>query len=93
MKKTPKKGDSAQRAFQVVQEATDGAPVTPHIEALRINEVLLSRGLPQVQANAWWNVPNSHLDGKTPNQVWLSAETPSPETIVRVRLAAQSAQP
>ena len=91
MKKTPKKGDSAQKAFQVVQEATDGGPVTPHIEALRINEVLLNRGLSQVQANTWWNAPNSRLDGKTPNQVWLSAETPSPETIDRVRLAAQSA--
>jgi len=62
--------------------------VTPNIEALRINEILLGRGLSQVQANEWWNVSNLNLEGKTPHQVWLSEETPSESVIENVRRAA-----
>ena len=32
MKKSPKKGDAAQRAWAVVQQATDGSEPTPEID-------------------------------------------------------------
>lgn len=76
----------------MAQEATGGAEgqtvASPDLEARRINEVLLGRGLTQFQANEWWNVSNPDLGGKTPNQVWLSEETPTEAIIVAVRDAA-----
>lgn len=87
MKKSPKKGDAAQNAWAVVQEAT----VDAGLEARRINEVLLGRGLSQVKANSWWDVGNVHLGYRTPNQVWLGEETPSATTVETVRDAAENA--
>jgi hypothetical protein len=89
VKKTPKKGNSAQRAWAVVQGATMGEGARPpELEAIRVNRVLLARGYSQVQANEWWNITNPNLGGKTPTQVWLSEELVTPATVEKDRQAA-----
>jgi hypothetical protein len=84
--------NSDQQAWAVAREANGNAPspygVTSQADAQRINEILLGRGLTQVQANEWWNTHNSRLGDKTPNQFWLSEEAPSEDTIKAVRDAA-----
>jgi hypothetical protein len=93
MKKTPKKGDPAQRAWEVVQEATAASEVPLGIAAARINQVLEDKGYSSGDVTGWWNTPNSDLGGRTPHQVWFSELAVSPETIVRVHLAASSTAP
>lgn len=97
MKDSPKSSDPARRAWEVVQEATSKAEgqnaLPPGLEALRINQVLLSRGLTQIQANLWWYASDVHLEGRTPTEVWLSEETPSSATVEAVRNAAKASGP
>jgi hypothetical protein len=62
--------------------------VPPEIEARRINEILLGRGMTQVEANQWWYTSNARLGGRTPNELWLSADTPTEAIIEIVRNAA-----
>jgi hypothetical protein len=59
-------------------------------EAVKINEVLYSKGYSAGEATAWWNTRSPTLDGSTPLRVFRTEESPSPETIEAVRNAANS---
>jgi len=59
-------------------------------EAVKINQVLYSKGYSASEATAWWNTRSQSLDSATPLQVFRSEESPSPGTIQAVRNAVDS---
>ena len=42
----------------------------------------------QLEITLWWNTPNSHLNEKTPSQVWRSESVPTSDTFEAVQVAA-----
>jgi hypothetical protein len=61
------------------------------IEAVRINEILKGKYYDSGGITWWWNTANSHLESKTPHEVWLNETEPSAATIELVRTAAEAA--
>ena len=59
-------------------------------EAAEISALLSAKGWADARINEWWQLPNARLDGWTPTALWLSDETPTPETIRRLREAAEA---
>jgi hypothetical protein len=77
-------------ALQVDPSGLSGKHKDSGRDALKVREVLVSKGFSETEINAWWNKRNPCLDGQTPNMVWLRDETPS-ESLVRLILSAAEA--
>jgi hypothetical protein len=61
------------------------------IEAVAINEILKGKYYDSGGVTWWWNTANSHLEGKSPLQLWSGENEPSATTIECVQNAATSA--
>jgi len=70
---------------------TGMSSIPTDIEAVKVNEILKTKYYDAGGITWWWNIANSHLDGKTPHQMWLSKSEPTAATIEIVRSAAAAA--
>jgi hypothetical protein len=74
-----------------IRETQTNLPIPSDIDAVRINEILKGKYYDFGGVAWWWSTANSHLEGKSPLELWPSEEKPSVTTIERLRNAAMSA--